>query len=273
MPLFVWYYYIHENLSSISDDQPLISFPLQDVVMYIGPWERNEKKASWLYDFPRSRFASSVVENYESTQFKSDSKIKCFSSMDVPVPGRPAGFDVFFANLKGRYGPGDFYKNVWIKAKENILNVYGIKSDDIIEEGEGAAVVAIAAKEEEVAAAKDKEVAVAVGEEVAIKGEEVAVVATAANESKPKPFVLWQKRYGLGTSRDDGSVDLIGPAFEAKGYKFAFLDKADFGYDTDLEKQYLNVQKILRKIQSADISIGLFGANLCKCLAAAANSK
>ena len=73
--------------------------------------------------------------------------------------------------------------------------------------------------------------------------------------------VVWFLRYGSGTSRDDGNVNLIKSVF-SKYFDFEFLQGDDFTWKEDEADRFAKTQATISKIQSSDVAVGLFGANL-----------
>jgi len=164
------------------------------------------------------------INSYFDDNKLDDGKIHCFRAIDIPVPGRTGAWDVMYHNLKGRWGTNDFYYNFWREGKKMILSLY-----DMVEGG-------------------------GVVRESSESSSEITV-------SGGKIKVTWALRSGSGTSRDDGNVELIRSVF-SKYFDFSFLEGNDFVWKTNERDRYDHTKQTLTKIQSSDVLIGLFGANL-----------
>ena len=146
----------------------------------------------------------------------------CFQDLIVPVPHRAGTWDAMYGTLKGRFGTDGYYDGFWIGIREVMNRVYGLP----------------------------------------FGGGEYRGGRWDANvDSGRKIKVVWPWRGG-GRSRDDGNRDKLQKVFGAR-FDFHILDGPDFawkGPDEEARKQV--AVSTIRKIQEADVMVGLFGANL-----------
>ncbi|GMH66681.1 hypothetical protein TrST_g10722 [Triparma strigata] len=146
----------------------------------------------------------------------------CFENIVIPVPHRAGTWDAMYGSLRGRFGTMNFYDNFWLGIKEIINKIYDLP---------------VAPPP----SSKTKR--------------------WSKSDASRKPKVVWPWRPG-GRSRDDGNRELL-HRIMSEYFDFTILDGSDFKWHgPNSSARYQVSRAALKKIQSSDVMVGLFGANL-----------
>ena len=148
------------------------------------------------------------------------------------------------STLEGRWGTNDIYKNYWRIIRNSIKSYYKINSV----EGD------------------DQESFIDLHDTVNDINKSPTIASNTTNRfhyPHQKPRLVWVKRVGKGSARDDmkdGKIfDTIQQIF-SKHFYFSFISPESFENTTI--GRYESIRNLLQHIHETDVMVGLYGAGL-----------